>query len=118
MSNAASMLQITNAMKNLQNNPQRAKEVYDLFAGDDFDQNDEIPFGVIVAARIQGISACNRFASDDLAPDEKSELISRGFLSGDNCHLFILPSYFNHSCLANAHRTFYGDVMAIYANMD
>uniref|UniRef100_A0AC35F2E6 SET domain-containing protein n=1 Tax=Panagrolaimus sp. PS1159 TaxID=55785 RepID=A0AC35F2E6_9BILA len=113
---AAQMLQATRAMLNLQYNPQKAKEVYDLYAGDT--QNEEIPFGVIDAARIQQISVYNAFASDDLSPDKKAELINMGMLSQDNVHLFILPSYFNHSCLANAHRTFYGNVMVIHANMD
>uniref|UniRef100_A0A914QK96 SET domain-containing protein n=1 Tax=Panagrolaimus davidi TaxID=227884 RepID=A0A914QK96_9BILA len=113
---AAQMLQVIQAMKNLQNNPKRAKEVYDLYAGaDDTVTNEEILFGVIDAARIQRISAFNRFASDDLAPG-----VNFAKFAGikDNSHLFILPSYFNHSCLANAHRTFYGDVMVIHATVD
>lgn len=57
--------------------------------------------GLIDAARLQEISASNRFASDDLAPNEKDEMRSRGMLVGDNCHLFILPSYINHSCLGS-----------------
>uniref|UniRef100_A0AC34FAR2 SET domain-containing protein n=1 Tax=Panagrolaimus sp. ES5 TaxID=591445 RepID=A0AC34FAR2_9BILA len=112
---AAQMLQVIDAMKKLQNNPKFGEEVYQLFAGDTVTTNGEIPFGVIDAARIQQISALNRFASDD-SPSvgkfgNKQDL-------KDNSHLYILPSYFNHSCLANADRTFYGDVMVIHAAVD
>ncbi|KAH7704106.1 TPR domain protein [Aphelenchoides avenae] len=34
------------------------------------------------------------------------------------CGLWILASYFNHSCLQNVHRRFYGDVMVVHAIMD
>uniref|UniRef100_A0A914P1I9 SET domain-containing protein n=1 Tax=Panagrolaimus davidi TaxID=227884 RepID=A0A914P1I9_9BILA len=115
---AARMLQVTRAMLNLQNNPQKAQEVYNLYSGDDLNQNQEIPFGVIDAARIQQISAYNAFSSDNLSSDNKTELMNSGKVPNDNAHLFILPSYFNHSCLANAHRTFYGNIMVIHANMD
>uniref|UniRef100_A0AC35F0H7 SET domain-containing protein n=1 Tax=Panagrolaimus sp. PS1159 TaxID=55785 RepID=A0AC35F0H7_9BILA len=108
--NAAQMLQIVRVMQNLQNNPQRAAEVYDLYAGD-MKQDEEIPFGIIDAARIQKISSYNRFSSKEWDA-EKLEL------PNEDSHLFILPSYFNHSCLANANRTFYGDVMVIHATMD
>ncbi|KAH7716697.1 TPR domain protein [Aphelenchoides avenae] len=32
--------------------------------------------------------------------------------------IWILPSFFNHSCLENAGRTFYGDVMTVFALAD
>uniref|UniRef100_A0A914YRG0 SET domain-containing protein n=1 Tax=Panagrolaimus superbus TaxID=310955 RepID=A0A914YRG0_9BILA len=112
---AAQMLQVIQAMKNLQNNPKRAEEVYALYAGDTVTRDEKIPFGIIDAARIQQISALNRFASDDLPSDFNFGNIPE---LRDNSHLFILPSYFNHSCLANANRTFYGDVMVIHATVD
>jgi hypothetical protein len=63
--------------------------------------------GVIEAPLIQKICALNRYGSggDEDKPDV-------------SCHLFILSSYFNHSCLANAYRTYYGDVMVIHATQD
>uniref|UniRef100_A0AC34GJ97 SET domain-containing protein n=1 Tax=Panagrolaimus sp. ES5 TaxID=591445 RepID=A0AC34GJ97_9BILA len=85
---ADQILQVTQIMKNLQNNPNFGKEVYDLYA-DDLERDIDLPFGVIDAARVQQISACNTFATADLG--ENSEMI-------DKIRLFIVPSYFNHSC--------------------
>uniref|UniRef100_A0AC34F2X2 SET domain-containing protein n=1 Tax=Panagrolaimus sp. ES5 TaxID=591445 RepID=A0AC34F2X2_9BILA len=101
-------------MKNLQNNPERAKEIYDLYAGD-MEQNIEIPFGVIDAARIHQISANNQFAPEPLGERPASFSVKNCL---DISHLFILPSYFNHSCLANSQRSFYGDVIVIHAVAD
>uniref|UniRef100_A0A914YKT8 SET domain-containing protein n=1 Tax=Panagrolaimus superbus TaxID=310955 RepID=A0A914YKT8_9BILA len=98
------MLEVIRTIENLQKNPQRAKEVYNLYFGDSTD-GEEISAGVIDAARIAQICAYNCFSSDDSVR-----------MLNENCHLFILPSYFNHSCIANAHRNIYGDVMVIHAS--
>uniref|UniRef100_A0AC34FTA6 SET domain-containing protein n=1 Tax=Panagrolaimus sp. ES5 TaxID=591445 RepID=A0AC34FTA6_9BILA len=97
------MLQVIKTMENLKNNPQRAKEVYDLYAGDM--GVEEIPEGVIDAARIHRISEINRFAGDASA-------------NNFGCALFILPSYFNHACIANARKIIYHDVFIIHAITD
>uniref|UniRef100_A0A914Z667 SET domain-containing protein n=1 Tax=Panagrolaimus superbus TaxID=310955 RepID=A0A914Z667_9BILA len=105
---ADQLLQVTQIMKNLQLNPQLGKEIYDLYAGD-LEQNVDIPFGVIDAARVQQISACNTFGTTDVG--ENSESI-------DKIRLFVLPSYFNHSCIANGKREFFHDVMVVHATAD
>uniref|UniRef100_A0A914QSB7 SET domain-containing protein n=1 Tax=Panagrolaimus davidi TaxID=227884 RepID=A0A914QSB7_9BILA len=109
---AASMLQVIHAMEQLQKNPKRAKELYDLYSGDSV-KDEEIPFGIIDAARMYRIGAFNRFASDDHMTLNEDQLEKT-----DDAHLFILPSYFNHSCIANAYRTCYGDVMVVHAAAD
>uniref|UniRef100_A0A914QCX0 SET domain-containing protein n=1 Tax=Panagrolaimus davidi TaxID=227884 RepID=A0A914QCX0_9BILA len=76
-------------MQNLQNNPKRSKEIYDLYSGDETAaKKEEIPFGVIEASLIQKICALNQYGSG--GDDDEADV---------NCHLFILSSYFNHSCL-------------------
>uniref|UniRef100_A0A914Q6Q3 SET domain-containing protein n=1 Tax=Panagrolaimus davidi TaxID=227884 RepID=A0A914Q6Q3_9BILA len=102
---ASQMQNELKSMKNLQNNPQRSKEIYDLYSGDLTTRNEEIPAGVIDAALIQRICTINRFGS--YKKEDKDEIYSSS--------LFILPSYFNHACLANAYRTNFGDVMAVHA---
>uniref|UniRef100_A0A914P4Q9 SET domain-containing protein n=1 Tax=Panagrolaimus davidi TaxID=227884 RepID=A0A914P4Q9_9BILA len=98
MESTASTLRQIQTIQKLKNNPQRAKELYDLYDG------------VIDAARIQQIGD-NSFSSYDVRVKEDA-------IKVDNSHLFILPSYFNHSCIANAHRTFYDDVMVIHVIVD
>uniref|UniRef100_A0AC35EVQ2 SET domain-containing protein n=1 Tax=Panagrolaimus sp. PS1159 TaxID=55785 RepID=A0AC35EVQ2_9BILA len=79
--------------------------------GDNIAKYEEIPFGVIDAQRVQQISANNPFVSDDICPDDN-------IAKNQNSHLYILPSYFNHSCLPNAFRSFFGDIIAIHASED
>uniref|UniRef100_A0A914Q7I5 SET domain-containing protein n=1 Tax=Panagrolaimus davidi TaxID=227884 RepID=A0A914Q7I5_9BILA len=95
--------QFTETIKNLQNNPEQANEVYKLYAGDNVAKYEDIPFGVIDAQRIQQICFHNPFGIVDESAD---------------AHSFILPSYFNHSCLANAVQSFYGGVIVIHASED
>lgn len=35
-----------------------------------------------------------------------------------NIGLWLVPSYFNHSCVPNCQRVFFGDTMFLYANKD
>uniref|UniRef100_A0A914Z682 SET domain-containing protein n=1 Tax=Panagrolaimus superbus TaxID=310955 RepID=A0A914Z682_9BILA len=118
LSAQAQMLQVIQTMKNLQNNPQKAEELYGLYAGDEMKQTENVPPGIIDAAKIQQICSLNRWGSgcDNLANVYNLD----GQLQEDteNSNLFILPSYFNHSCLANSFRTFYGDVIVIHATED
>uniref|UniRef100_A0AC35G983 SET domain-containing protein n=1 Tax=Panagrolaimus sp. PS1159 TaxID=55785 RepID=A0AC35G983_9BILA len=97
-----------NTMKNLKNNPQRSKEIYGLCSGEENERDEEIPFGIIDASLIQRICETNRYGTAEKA-DKNGKLDS---------HLFILTSYFNHACLANAFRYDYGDVMIVYASDD
>jgi len=65
-------------------------------------------------ARIEKISVYNRFGSDQWKPGKKafSELTDKSH----HCYLFLLPSYFNHSCIPNAHRACYEDVLVVHAS--
>uniref|UniRef100_A0A914Q0F3 SET domain-containing protein n=1 Tax=Panagrolaimus davidi TaxID=227884 RepID=A0A914Q0F3_9BILA len=87
---AAEMLQTIRAMENLHKNPQRAQEVYQLFSGNLDENDDENPDDYIDAARIQKICAFNCFSTEESI---------RGDHLKEDSHLFILPSYFNHSCI-------------------
>uniref|UniRef100_A0AC34GNU2 SET domain-containing protein n=1 Tax=Panagrolaimus sp. ES5 TaxID=591445 RepID=A0AC34GNU2_9BILA len=111
----AHTLQAIQTMQMLKNNPQRANEIYDMYAGDDMMEKEELPFGVIDATRIQQISSLNAFSPTTW--DGVGVELDLNAMQADS-HLFVLPSYFNHSCLANAHRTFYADVMVIHAVTD
>uniref|UniRef100_A0A914Q547 SET domain-containing protein n=1 Tax=Panagrolaimus davidi TaxID=227884 RepID=A0A914Q547_9BILA len=84
----------------------KAKELYDLYSGDDNVPNDEIPFGIVDAFRIKNICRFNCFGFQDK--------------DGQNSfYLHIPSSYFNHSCLGNAFNSFYGgNVMVIHAAAD
>jgi hypothetical protein len=95
----ANKLQMIHAIEQLRKNPQRAKELYSLYAGDSFN-DEEIPEGVIDTARIEQISVRNRFGSENIKPTNmKNQNYKNIYI--DSCHLYILPSYFNHSCLGN-----------------
>uniref|UniRef100_A0AC34FKY4 SET domain-containing protein n=1 Tax=Panagrolaimus sp. ES5 TaxID=591445 RepID=A0AC34FKY4_9BILA len=106
---ASQALQFNKTMMKLQKNPQKAKELYQLFAGD-MDTSEEIPKGIIDADRLHRISELNRFGWDGVAKDRRSKTYQ--------CHLFILPSYFNHACIANAYHIFNGDYMIVHAITD
>jgi len=79
----------------------------------------------------------NRFYSENLCPEKYSEIrdermrhqmSKKDELEDDdepnysnlnyNCGIWLFPSYFNHSCVANCQRVFFGDVMLIYASKD
>uniref|UniRef100_A0AC34FWL2 SET domain-containing protein n=1 Tax=Panagrolaimus sp. ES5 TaxID=591445 RepID=A0AC34FWL2_9BILA len=105
---AAHMNHEHDTLKKLQNNPQSLKDIYDLYPGDLATRNEKIPFGILDAALIQKICAINRYGSGE--KKDRDEMV--------DCHLHILPSYFNHACLANAYRTRYGDVMVVHAAAD
>lgn len=110
-SNAINYIQ---TIKTLQRNPNRANDLYSLYAGH-LNRAYKIPTGVIDIERIEQICTFNSFIEDDLN--------KIGIVKGDceisqfslNTGLWILPSYMNHSCTANCFRTYYADVMMVYA---
>jgi hypothetical protein len=67
-------------------------------------------------ARVKSIHSLNRFISEDLCPP--SECPPNLTLAIYNCGIWLVPSYFNHSCLPNCHRVFFGDTMFLYAIKD
>ncbi|KAH7716363.1 SET domain-containing protein [Aphelenchoides avenae] len=62
---------------------------------------------LMTAPRLMAICKYNSFATVTY-DDERPQM----------CGLWLLASYFNHSCLQNVHRTFYGDVICVHATMD
>jgi tetratricopeptide (TPR) repeat protein len=96
------------SVQKLRKNPQLVNDFYSLFSGES-DRGVSVPDGVIDAARIERIHRFNAFGTHDVA-----ERVSEGDRSG----IWILPSYINHSCIANVERAHYGDVMMIHAIRD
>lgn len=106
-------LNLVETVQTLKCNPQRAKELYSLYAGD-LDRSENIDMNIIDIERIEKICSFNSFEGtqvhEALMCEKNSKINSTG--------LWILPSFINHSCLANTFRVFYGDVMMIYAVED
>jgi hypothetical protein len=101
---------VGNIICTLRKNPQRTSEFYQLYAGES--SRVELPDGMIDPGTIERIVDLNAFGIEnefDLVPPEKM-MKSSG--------LWILPSFLNHSCVPNAHRCFYGDVMMVRAIRD
>jgi tetratricopeptide (TPR) repeat protein len=101
---------IGNIIYTLRKNPQRTSELYELYAGEC--PRVELPDGMIDPGSIEAIVDLNAFEIEndfDLEPREK--------LARDS-GLWILPSFINHSCVENAHRWFFGDVMMVRAIRD
>uniref|UniRef100_A0A915EAU7 SET domain-containing protein n=1 Tax=Ditylenchus dipsaci TaxID=166011 RepID=A0A915EAU7_9BILA len=90
---ATQALNIIRTVQTLKCNPEMAADLYALYAGN--------LSRVIDAARIENISS----------EDPMHEFSTP---SG----LWILPSFMNHSCIGSASRTFYGDIMTVYAVKD
>ncbi|RUS23993.1 hypothetical protein BC938DRAFT_474294 [Jimgerdemannia flammicorona] len=119
---------ITKIAHRVQQEPWTTRELYDLYAGVDLppfiDQNPEIEGSQIDMARIEGITLANCFKPDNdswkpfaelMVTSEEDEVHNK--LDG-GAGLWILPSYINHSCVANAHPIIIGDLMFIRAFRD
>ena len=104
---------LVETVQNLKCNPQRAKELYSLYAGD-LDRNNKIDSGVIDIERIEKICSFNSFEGiqvyEMLMVNKDSKKKSTG--------LWLYPSFINHSCLSNTFHLFYGDIMMVYAIKD
>ncbi|KAI6171541.1 Isoform A [Aphelenchoides bicaudatus] len=110
--NAASKLQIIKAIEKVRKNPSTAKEVYSLYSGD-FSRDEDIPNDAADVARIEQVSAYNRFGDYENGKNNKT-----GDPELTSCSLYLSASFFNHSCLANARRVKIGDLMFVYASKD
>jgi tetratricopeptide (TPR) repeat protein len=113
----------SNLIYSMQSNPKAAKEIYELYSGEDYNRNKQSEF-LINVERIDAIQRWNSFSSENIfqffrhANDEERDYNSLLGDKKDNSGLWIFPSYFNHSCIANVTRIFFGDVMMIYALRD
>lgn len=111
-------INLTKTINILNKHPNRANELYSLYAGS-FDRSEQIPFGVIDTGRIEQICTYNSFSIEPiLRTNEESKSFEEIRVTGTGTGLWILPSFFNHSCVANAYRTFYNDVIIIFAIKD
>ena len=88
-----------------------------MYPGPKIDRNQEIPEGIIDSDRIEQIICFNEFASENLK--EFNSLTELNMNESEkNTGLWIMPSYFNHSCLPNAARFFLQDFVVFYAIRD
>ncbi|KAH7716696.1 TPR domain-containing protein [Aphelenchoides avenae] len=92
--------------------PERIGEVASLYYGCERNaaETETSDWGSVTdKTRLALICSCNNFTVGNFnsAPENQDQ---RG--------LWILPSYFNHSCLPNARRAFYGDVMVAFTMVD
>ncbi|KAH7718142.1 tpr domain protein [Aphelenchoides avenae] len=110
-------LNIVKTIQTLQRNPQRVQELYALYAGT-MSRDEAIPEGVIDAARIEQICIFNAYGSQNMFDRLNLEVAEESMIEKTPCGLWTLVSFINHSCLANAYRVYYGDVMAVHAIVD
>jgi tetratricopeptide (TPR) repeat protein len=108
-------LNITKTVDNLKKNPRLTQQLYSLYSGQ-VDRNVKIRNGFIDVGRIEHIHSFNAFCQpknySNINPNTEDllEKISTG--------LWLLPSFFNHSCCNNAKFEIYGDIMVIRARRD
>ncbi|KAI1698325.1 SET domain-containing protein [Ditylenchus destructor] len=116
-----SALNVIGTVQTLLRNPQRADELYGLHTGKNFEETGEVPKGVIDVGRIESICSMNGFEPENVfetADDSQTDDANTKFRFRKPAGLWTTPSYFNHSCIGNSHRTFYGDIMVIHAICD
>jgi hypothetical protein len=105
------MLLLIEVIRTFTNNPQRTTELYQLDSGEI--PREPIPDGIVDINRINRICEINQvlveneFREDKCLDPEKLP-----------CGLWTLSAAINHSCVENAIRIFYGDVMMIRALRD
>ncbi|KAH7716360.1 TPR domain-containing protein [Aphelenchoides avenae] len=110
---ATSSMGLVNAMKEkLKRQPEMIAEVADLYYGRERDtakaQKSDWR-SVTHKTRLERICWYNTF---------KAGLFNRAPENQMHGGLWILPSYFNHSCLPNTRRAFYGDTLVAFAAID
>jgi hypothetical protein len=100
------------------NNPFLASEVYKLYPGPKFSRieretSDLCEESVIDSDRLFSIVHYNSFSStyDRVIENKMDSLVDQ------NQGLWIVPSYFNHSCLENTITHFFSDFMMIYTSI-
>jgi hypothetical protein len=113
-----------------QNDPYLAQEIYKLYAGKDYPRDEKTlnelhTNKIIDAGRLYAILHYNSFASNyddfDAAESDPDFLIhesayKRDWLKNENQGLWLVPSFFNHSCLANTKMDFFADFVMIHTS--
>lgn len=101
-----------------------AMALYDLYGGEGFLPVKQAHNPVLLesplhfssnvnVARIHAICSLNQFGMESITKEEsfkKNEPPNNGATA-----LYLLPSYFNHSCIPNAQRHYFGDLMVVRA---
>ncbi|PVG03751.1 hypothetical protein CPB86DRAFT_778842 [Serendipita vermifera] len=123
-------ISLEKSIEKLALNPSRCAELFNLYGGDTYSPvpkdsslsldalpDNPLDFPIDVdPARIHAIGAFNRFGFPAVAslasfrPNEHQEVFR-----DEPCALYVLPSYFNHSCIPNAGHEYFGDIMVIRA---
>ena len=97
-------------------------KVYELYPGPEFNRSQAIPDGIIDTDRVEQILNYNEFESEDLKELESRSEISMSMQNcpkrTNNSGLWIVPSYFNHSCVPNTTRFYLRDFVMFYAFRD
>ncbi|KAH7712628.1 TPR domain protein [Aphelenchoides avenae] len=96
-------------------NRESVASVYSLWAGEEYSREDAPSTQYIDTARIHKICQLNSFNIDAPMPvadgDTQAEAEKRSTIH-------VLPAFVNHSCVGNAYRAFYGDVLVGHAIRD
>jgi tetratricopeptide (TPR) repeat protein len=100
LSTPSEYLNMRNAMINLKNNCESAMDLYGLYCGNGSSGNGKLDASIVDVDRIEKICLFNAFIGDSVA---ENNLIG----------LWLYQSLINHSCYANAYRTFYADIMVV-----
>jgi tetratricopeptide (TPR) repeat protein len=104
----------SNLITILQNNPYLSKEFYKLYSGPIINRVEPITELIIDTSRVQAIINFNGFSKGQHFSDIASNSLDG---KADDKGVWIIPSYFNHSCVPNGQRFIYSDFMMIYASM-
>jgi TPR repeat protein len=105
-----------NIIRTIQLSPHRTSELYSLYPGPDIDRDEQLPDGIIDITRIHMIERMNSFSWENELFYPMKDLQRDG--CGRACVLWITASFLNHSCLANAHRLMFGDIIMLLAGRD
>ena len=105
----------SNIVYRMQSDPGVAKEVYSLFAGPEYERNENAKETLIDVTRISAIQRFNAFtvknAFECVEPrSDNSFVVESG--------LWVFPAMLNHSCISDTVILFLGDIMILYAKRD
>ena len=98
---------LMNLIYKMRFDPYLSRQVYSLYAGANFSQDTLVPNGIIDTERVESLCTFNSFKSDDL------RMLGDEF---NNTGLWHMPSFFNHSCLANTYRLHLSDFLFIFTS--
>jgi tetratricopeptide (TPR) repeat protein len=108
-------INIAKTVDNLKKNPRLTQQLYSLYSGQ-VDRNVNIKNGFIDVGRIEHIHSLNVFSGAKKDVNQKS--VDNALIDKTSSGLWLLPSFFNHSCCNNANYEIYGDIMVIRARRD